>query len=100
MRGFGAALLEEITQLARPTRVAQLAERLRLDLPDALAGHAEVLADLFQRATAAVLQPEPQLQHAPFTIAQRAQHVFHLLAQELERRRLRRSRRCQIRWLF
>ena len=33
-------------------RVAQLAQRLRLDLPDALAGDLEVLTDLFERVVA------------------------------------------------
>ncbi len=36
-------------------------EGLRLDLPNALARDPELAADLFQRATAAIVQPEPQL---------------------------------------
>ena len=42
----------------------ELPERLGLDLPDALAGHREVLAHLFQGVLAAVGQPETQAQHA------------------------------------
>src|SRR5437867_9523239 len=41
-------------QLAAARRVAQLAERLCLDLPDALAGHGEVLADFLERVLRAV----------------------------------------------
>ena len=37
--------------------MTQLAERLRLDLADALAGDRETLADLFERVLAAVADP-------------------------------------------
>ena len=40
--------------------MAQAAERLRLDLADALAGHAELLAHLFERHRPAVVQTEPE----------------------------------------
>ena len=43
--------------------MAQLAQRLRLDLADALAGDAELAADLLERAAAAVFEAEAQLQH-------------------------------------
>src|SRR6185369_15619676 len=44
--------LDEALQLLRAARVAELPQRLRLDLADALAGHVEVLADLFERVVA------------------------------------------------
>src|SRR3546814_6488987 len=47
--GDGGLLVEERSHLARPRRVLQLAQRLRLDLADALARHAELLTDLFER---------------------------------------------------
>src|SRR5690606_24736424 len=40
--------VEEAPELARPARVLQLAERLRLDLTDTLARHGELLADLLE----------------------------------------------------
>ena len=58
-------LLEVVLELPAPGRVAELAERLRLDLADALAGHVELLADFLERPGPAVLQPEPELEHAP-----------------------------------
>src|SRR5262245_12080220 len=41
--------LEEAAELLGARRMAELAQRLRLDLQDALAGDVELLADLFQR---------------------------------------------------
>ena len=58
-------LLQVIPEFLAAGRVAELAQRLGLDLADALSGHPEPLADLFQRALVAVDQPKPQLQHAP-----------------------------------
>src|SRR5205085_7049377 len=49
-------LLKIVAQLLRAARVAQLAERLRFDLTDALAGHAELAPDLFERALAVVVE--------------------------------------------
>src|SRR5258708_27397646 len=48
--------LEKAPQLLGPRRVAQLAERLGLDLADALARDREVLPDLLQGVLAAVGQ--------------------------------------------
>ncbi len=42
-------VVEEAPQLPAPRRMLQLAQRLGLDLPDALARHRELLADLFER---------------------------------------------------
>ena len=42
-------------------RVPQFPQRLRLNLPDALARHREMLTDFFQSVLAPVLQPEPHL---------------------------------------
>src|SRR5438552_14136902 len=51
-------LLQVVAQLLRAGWMAQLAERLGLDLADALTRDAEPLADLFQRALVAVDQAE------------------------------------------
>src|SRR5690242_17311723 len=46
--------LQKVLERLGAGGVAEFAERLRLDLPDALAGDAELLADFFQRAAVAV----------------------------------------------
>ena len=63
-------LLQVVLELAAAGGVAKLAQRLGLDLADALAGDVELLAHLLQRAGAPVLQAEAQLQHAPLTPGQ------------------------------
>src|SRR3984893_6927821 len=55
--------LQEAPELLGARGMPELAERLGLDLPDALAGDREVLADLFQRVLAAVRQAEPRTQN-------------------------------------
>ena len=59
-------LLQIVLQLLAPARVAELAQRLGLDLTDAFARHVELLSDLFEGALAAVLQAEPQGEHLLF----------------------------------
>src|SRR5262249_44374937 len=46
--------VEEAVELPNARRVAHLAQRLRLDLPDALARDLELLADFLERAAVAV----------------------------------------------
>ena len=58
--GPGNGLVEVVAQHLRARRVAQLRHRLRLDLADALAGHAVDLADLVERAGLAVSEAEPE----------------------------------------
>jgi RNA polymerase primary sigma factor len=53
--------------------VAQLAQRLRLDLADPLAGDVELLADFLERAGAAVLEAEPELKDASLAAGQRVE---------------------------
>jgi hypothetical protein len=45
----------------------QLAQSLRLNLPDTLARHAELLAYLFECVIGVHANPEPHTQHALFT---------------------------------
>ena len=56
--GLRSPPLEERAELAAARRVAQLAERLGLDLADALARDREALADFFERVLAAVADAE------------------------------------------
>src|SRR4029079_9383776 len=51
--------LDERAQPLAPRRVAQLPQRLRLDLPDALEGHLEVLTHLFQGVVRLLADAEP-----------------------------------------
>src|SRR2546425_6339019 len=83
-------LLQVVAELLRARRVAQLAQRLGLDLADALARDAETLAHLFQRPLVAVDQPETQLQHAPLAWRERVEDVFDLRVEHGERGRVRR----------
>src|SRR6478736_3806567 len=89
-------LLEVVLELAAPGRVAQLAERLGLDLADALAGDVELLADLLEGAGTPVLEAEPELEHAPLATGQRVKDRLDLLLEELMRRRLGRGERAPV----
>src|SRR3989337_4601139 len=71
--------LQEAPELLGARRVAELAEGLGLDLPDPLAGHGEVLADLLERVLAAIRQPEAEPQHLLLARGQRGQHLVRLL---------------------
>ena len=70
--------VQKILELLAAGGVAQLAQRLRLDLADALTGDIELLADLLKRAGTAVLDAEAQLEHLLLTRGERAQHHDYL----------------------
>src|SRR4030095_9110049 len=72
------ASFEERAQLAAPRWVTQLAQRLGLDLPDALARDGEALAALFERVLAAVADAEPHLDDLLLARRQRLQHRLGL----------------------
>src|SRR5687767_12547398 len=76
-----SALVEEAAQHARAARMLELAQRLGLDLANALAGHRELLADLFQRVVGVHADAEAHAQHALFARRQRRQHARGALAQ-------------------
>src|SRR5437667_128340 len=80
-------LFDEIFQALASRRMAQLAQRLGLDLADPLAGHPELPADLLQRPGTAIIEPEAQLQHLALARRERLQHVLQLLLQHGKRRR-------------
>src|SRR5258708_537737 len=71
--------LEERLELTRPRRMAQLAQRLRLDLPDALARDGEVLADRLERVLAGVAHADAHLDHLFLARRQRLQALIRLL---------------------
>src|SRR5215470_9200476 len=55
----GSAVVEA-AEVPRPGEVAQLPKRLRLDLPDALAGDVEPRPDLLERMVRPLADPEPE----------------------------------------
>src|SRR4051794_36623751 len=92
-RACECELLQVVLELPGPRRVAQLAQRLRLDLADPLAGDVELLADLLEGARAPVFESEAKLEHAPLAAGQRIEHRLDLLLEQLVRGRLRRRQR-------
>src|SRR5215211_6156739 len=76
-----SALVEEAAQHAAAARVLELAQRLGLDLANALAGHRELLADFFQRVVGVHADAEAHAQHALLARRQRRQHPRRALAQ-------------------
>src|SRR5665213_3972957 len=72
---------EEAAQLFRARRVPQLAQRLRLDLANALARDVELLADLFQRVVGVHLDAEAHPQHLRLARRQRVEDVLADIAQ-------------------
>src|SRR5215218_3320399 len=89
-------LLQIVLELPAAARVAELAQRLCLDLPDPLAGDVELLAHLLERPGAPVLEAEPELEDAPLATGERVEHRLHLLLQQLVRGRLGRGERAAI----
>src|SRR5450830_1096941 len=70
--GPAAGLLHQVVpQLARTAWVAQLPQRLGLDLADPLAAHVELRADLLERAGAPVLEAEAELEDTALAAGQR-----------------------------
>src|SRR5215472_520267 len=78
-RGSGA--FDEGAQPLAPRRMAELPERLGLDLPDALAGHFEVLTHLFQRVVRLLPDAEPHPEDLLLARGQRGEHFSGLLGQ-------------------
>jgi len=74
-------IIEEASQLPRPRRMLQLPQRLRLDLPDPLAGYRELLAHFLQRVIGIHPDAKPHAQHALFAGRERGQHPGRGFAQ-------------------
>src|SRR6266540_7129469 len=64
---------EIVPELLRPGRMAELAERLRLDLPDPLPGDAELPPHRLERPRLPVRQAEPELDDPPLPGRQRGE---------------------------
>src|SRR6266508_737463 len=91
-----ATLFQVVLELAAPAGVAELAQRLRLDLADALAGHVELAAHLLEGAGAPVLEAEPQLEHSALARREPLEHRLDLLLEQLVRRRVARRERLVV----
>ena len=76
--------------------MTQFSQRLRLDLADTLSCYIEFLADLFQRAGAAVIHTESETEHFLLSLCQRIQHLVKLLLQKCLGSRLSRYRNIVI----
>src|SRR5438552_11101289 len=74
-------IIQKAPQLPRPARVFQLAQRLGLDLADALAGYRELLADLFERVVGVHADAEAHAQHPLLARGERGEHARRSLAQ-------------------
>src|SRR5687768_6936981 len=80
--------IEEALEVPQPRRMAELAQRFRLNLADALARDFVLLANLFERAFVTVHQPETHLDDAPIALSETRQHVVHLVLQQAVARHL------------
>src|SRR5438477_4964240 len=81
-------ILDERLEIAPAQRMPELPQRLRLDLPDALAGHGEPLADFLECVLALFADPEAQAQDLLFLGAERRERTLHLVRQILRQKRL------------
>src|SRR5437879_7261953 len=83
-----AFLVQEALQPLGARGVPQLAQRLGLDLPYALARDVELLADLLQRVVGGHLDAEAHAQHLGLARRERVEHFFRHVAQAGEGRRV------------
>src|SRR5258708_10332212 len=83
--------LEERLELTRPRRMAQIAQRLGLDLRDAFARDGEILAAFLERVLAAVADAEAHLDHLFLARRQRLQDLVRLLLEVQVDHRVRRG---------
>ena len=74
--------------MAGRARVAQLGERLGLDLADPLAGDVEAAAHLVERERLVALEPEPQREDLPLAGVEVVEQVLEVVAGQRQRRHL------------
>src|ERR1022692_4448459 len=77
--------VEEAFELSAADRMLQFADCLRLDLADALAGHLEDSAHLFERVGVTVAQAVAQLDDLALAVGQRLEDVFDLVLEHFLR---------------
>src|SRR5205823_13625518 len=87
-------IFDEGLEVPSAQRVAKLAQRLGLDLANALARHGEALADLLQRVLAFLADAEPEAEDLLLLRRQHGQRPLHLGGEILAQQRIvRRPRR-------
>src|SRR5207245_11179447 len=77
-----SALVEVVAQLLTADGVPQLRQGLGLDLADALAGDAELLADLLEGASLAVVEPETHAHDLLLAIGELVESLGDRLVEE------------------
>src|SRR5712692_1652234 len=88
--------LHEAFKFFAAAGMAQFAQRLGLNLPDALARHREILADLFERMIRVLPNPEPLAQDPLFAGGQGFERVVDLSLKVIPNRRLERRDRLLV----
>src|SRR5438094_8250685 len=76
---------KEPLQLSDSCWVPHFAQGLRFILANARASHLELPAYFFQRSTVSINQPKSLLEHLPFPISERLQHVLDFFLQQNNR---------------
>src|SRR6185369_1087037 len=85
-----------VPELPAPRRVAQLAQRVCLDLADPLTGQPELMADLLERSRSSVVEPEPEADDPLLAAFEAVEDLGHLLAKHRVRDGLERRDRVRI----
>src|SRR4051794_36888492 len=88
--------VEKAPQLARPTRMLELPQRLGLDLADALARYRKLLADFLQRMVGVHADAEAHPEHPLLARRQRSEHPRRGFAQIGLNRRVDRQDRVLV----
>src|ERR1051325_3643487 len=91
-----AQLADERFQRARAIGAPELPERLRLDLPDALARDGEALSDLFERVVRLLADAETQAQDLLLARRERREDLAGLLFERQRHRGVGRRQRLPI----
>src|SRR3954468_19522788 len=79
--GAGRELNRVFAEGVRIVGLAQLGQRVPLDLPDPLAGEADQLADLGEGVLAPIDEPEPVGQHERLAVVETVEGVRDLVPQ-------------------
>src|SRR5262245_15222779 len=74
------SLVGKVPKVLPPGRMAELADRLGLDLADALAGDGEQLTDLLERVVHPLADAEAEAQHPLLPGRERGEHALGLVA--------------------
>ena len=81
-----SGFLEVVAEALRARRMAQLGERLRLDLADALARHAELLAHLLEGAHLTVVETEAEPDDRALAVVELLERFLDRLGEQRPRR--------------